>query len=29
MAQTFANSIANNWVEDSTSDLAYYSLIDK
>jgi DNA (cytosine-5)-methyltransferase 1 len=32
-AQTFANSIAkaiaNNWVEDSTSDLAYYSLIDK
>ncbi len=32
-AETFANSIAkaisNNWVENSTSNLAYYSLIDR
>jgi DNA (cytosine-5)-methyltransferase 1 len=32
-AETFANSIvkaiSNNWAEDSTSSLAYYSLIDK
>jgi len=32
-AETFANAIAkaisNNWIEDSTSSLAYYSLIDK
>ena len=32
-AETFANAIekaiSNNWVEDSTSNLAYYSLLDK
>jgi hypothetical protein len=32
-AETFANAIfkaiSNNWIEDSVSNLAYYSLIDK